>query len=264
MKYVLVTGAYGGMGKAVTDRLVALNYHVIALDKVIGKPKDNVYPVECDLSDIKSVESALTKVKSITDNLYAIMHFAGIYALDSLIEISEEKIKKVFEVNFFGVYRVNKVFLPLLSKNSRILITTSELAPLDPLPFTGVYAISKSLLDKYAYSLRMEVQLLGIKVSVLRPGAVMTDMLGISTLELDKFCANSSLYQCNAKRFKNIVNKVEAGQISAKKLAKKAVKIIGKKRPSQVYNINRNFLLLLLNVLPKKLQTKIIKWILSN
>ena len=62
----------------------------------------------------------------------------------------------------------------MLKNGSKILITTSELAPLDPLPFTGIYAVTKGALDKYAYSLRMELQLLGMRVSVLRAGAVDT------------------------------------------------------------------------------------------
>ena len=91
--------------------------------------------------------------------------------LDSLAEMESESFKKIFDINLCGVFLINKTFLPLLSSDSRIVITTSELAPLDPLPFTGIYAITKSALDKYAYSLRMELQLLGIKVSVLREAA---------------------------------------------------------------------------------------------
>jgi short-subunit dehydrogenase len=184
--------------------------------------------------------------------------------LTSLVEIDEKSFIKAFDINLFGVYRVNKIFLPLLDYGSRILITTSELAPLSPLPFTGLYAITKSALDKYAYSLRMEVQLLGIKVSVLRPGAVKTDMISASTKQLDDFCNNSTLYKCNAERFKKIVDSVEAKNIGADKIALKSYKIITAKKPRQVYNINRNPLLRLLNILPKRLQTKIIKGILKE
>ena len=109
----------------------------------------------------------------------------------------------------------------------------------------------------------MEVQLLGIKVSVLRPGAVNTGMLNVSTTELDKFCEKTTLYKVNAERFKKIVNGVEAKNVSPEKLAKKAVKILSLKRPKQVYNLNRNPLLLTLNALPKSWQTKIIKKILK-
>lgn len=263
MKYVLVTGANGGMGKAVVNKLIAEGFGVIALDLDQKENIDGVHFIKADLTDENSLISAFNKVNEITDELYAILHFAGVYVLNSLVEIDEQTFVKTFNVNLFGTYRINKIFLPLLKKGSRILITTSELAPLSPLPFTGLYAITKSALDKYAYSLRMEVQLLGIKVSVLRPGAVKTDMIDVSTKQLDDFCDNSKLYKCNAERFKKIVNSVEAKNISADKIALKSYKIITAKRPKQVYSINRNPLLRLLNILPKRLQTKIIKCILK-
>ena len=184
--------------------------------------------------------------------------------LYSLVEMDTESFKKIFEINLFGVYLVNRAFLPLLSAGSRILITTSELAPLDPLPFTGIYAVTKGALDKYAYSLRMELQLLGISVSVLRAGAVNTGMLGASTDALDRFCNETKLYTCNADRFKRIVNSVEAKNVPPIKIALKTVKIIERKKPKFIYKINRNKLLLLLNILPKKLQFYVIKKILKN
>ena len=90
--------------------------------------------------------------------------------LDSLIEMSDSDFERIFKINLFGAFYINKTFMPLLKRGGRIIMTTSELAPLDPLPFTGIYAITKSALDKYAYSLRMELQLLGICVSVIRAG----------------------------------------------------------------------------------------------
>lgn len=263
MRYVLVTGAYGGMGRAVVNALKNAGYFVFALDLKVEEREENVMPIEVDLTDEGSVQRAFECVKSITDELYAVLHFAGVYTLNSLVEISEEKFKQLFEVNVFGVYRINKAFLPLLQKGSRILITTSELAPLDPLPFTGLYAVTKSTLDKYAYSLRMELQLLGVKVISLRPGAVDTGMLDVSTRDLKLFCENTAYYSCNAKRFKKIVDSVEARHVTPERLARKSVKIMEKKKPKFVYSINRNPLLLLLNVLPKRMQTWIIKQVLK-
>lgn len=263
MEYVLVTGGYGGMGKAVVEQLREAGYGVFALDKTVEDAQENLFPIQADVTDAESLQNAFGKVREKTDKLFAILHFAGIYVLDSLVEISETGFRRAFEINVFGVANVNKIFLPLLSKGSKILITTSELAPLAPLPFTGLYAVTKSALDKYAYSLRMELQLLGISVSVLRPGAVDTGMLGVSTTALDKFCERTELYKCNAKRFKTIVERVEARKIPPKKIAKKSLKILQKKGGRYVYSINRNPLLLLLNVLPKRLQTWIIRQILK-
>ncbi len=264
MKYVLVTGAEGGMGRETVKRLVSIGYGVFAAD--IKEPEavcENIIPVTLDVTSTESVKRAYEKVSSYTDSLYAIIHFAGIYDLDSLVEMDEDRFSRIVKVNFFGAYYVNKAFLPLLHKGSRILITTSELAPLDPLPFTGIYAVTKSALDKYAFSLRMELQLLGIHVSVLRAGAVATDMLGASTSALDRFTVKTKLYSCNANRFKRIVDRVEARNIPGARIAEKAADIIEKRSPRFAYSINRNPLLLMLNVLPPSLQLFIIRQVLK-
>ena len=264
MKHVIVTGAYGGMGYAAVSALKDKGYFVFALDRRVKDAEENVMPIEVDLTDSEAVAGAYEKVRSVCDGIYAIVHFAGIYDLDSLVEMSEDAFRRIFEINLFAAYRVNKTFLPLLHKGSRIIITTSELAPLDPLPFTGIYAITKSALDKYAYSLRMELQLLGISVSVLRPGAIDTGMLGVSMSALERFTENTKLYSCNAKRFKSIVESVEARHVGAEKIGKMTAKILGAKSPRQIYKINRNPLLLLLNVLPDRLATFIIKLVLRK
>lgn len=263
MKDILITGAYGGMGRATSLALRDRGYRVFALDCRVSEAEENIIPIEADITSVADVERAMATVSEQTDSLYAVIHFAGIYMLDSLVEMESESFRRIFDVNMQGVFLINKAALPLLSRGSRILITTSELAPLDPLPFTGIYAVTKAALDKYAYSLRMELQLLGISVSVLRAGAVDTGMLGASTSALDRFCEKTKLYSCNADRFKRIVNSVEARSVPPTKIADKAGKIIAKSKPKFAYSINRNPLLLLLNVLPKRLQLWIINTILK-
>lgn len=263
MKNALITGAYGGMGRAVACLLRDSGYRVFALDRRVGDAEENIIPIESDVTSEESVKGAIEAVKGMADSLHVILHFAGLYMLDSLVEMDDADFRKIFDVNMRGVFLVNKAALPLLCEGSRIIITTSELAPLDPLPFTGIYAVTKAALDKYAYSLRMELQLLGIKVSVLRAGAVRTEMLGASTDALDRFCGGTRLYSCNAERFKRIVASVEARHISTERLAKRVAWILGRRNPAFAYSINRNPLLLLLNALPKRLQLFAIRMILK-
>ena len=264
MPSILVTGAYGGMGRATVKALTERGFRVFALDRTVGDEEENVIPVKADITDESSVKNAFGQICQMTDGLFAIIHFAGVYMLDSLVEMDSEDFERIFKINLGGVYLVNRTFVPLLKSGSRIVITTSELAPLDPLPFTGVYAVSKAALDKYAYSLCMELQLKGIKVSVLRAGAVSTDMLGVSTDALDRFCHTTELYTCNAERFKRIVDSVEARSIAPSRIAEKTVRILAKRNPRFAYSINRNPLLLMLNALPKRLQLWIIKLVLKT
>lgn len=262
MKDILITGAYGGMGRAAALLLRERGYRVFALDRRVAEPEENIIPIEVDVTSEDSVRAAAKKVGEYTDSLYAIIHFAGIYLLDSLVEMTSEEFRRIFDVNMYGVFLINREFKPFLRQGSKILITTSELAPLDPLPFTGIYAVTKAALDKYAYSLRMELQLLGITVSVLRAGAVETGMLSVSTTALDRFCENTELYTCNADRFKSIVNGVESRSVPPTKIAEKTAKIIAKSKPKFAYSINCNPLLLLLNALPKRIQLFAIRLIL--
>lgn len=263
MEYILITGAYGGMGSAAAQLLAGQGYGIFALDRHVGAPEENIIPIEADVTDEESIASAARQVHEVTDRLFAVIHFAGIYMLDSLAEMDSADFRRIFDINVQGAFLVNKAFIPFLGSGSRIIITTSELAPLDPLPFTGIYAVTKAALDKYAYSLRMELQLLGITVSVIRAGAVKTGMLGASTDALDRFCQRTRLYRYNSKRFHRIVDSVEAKCIPPERIAGKAAAILKKKKPAFAYSINRNPLLLMLNALPQRTQLWIIRRVLK-
>ena len=263
IRYVLVTGVAGGMGRETAIYLRDLGYQVIGLDL---KPTqiDGVECVRIDLTNTVAVERLASKFAKRKLTLYAIVHQAGIYDLDSLVEIDEKRFCRIFDVNLFSVYRLNKAMIPLLSEGSRIIITSSELAPLMPLPFTGLYAITKTAIERYAFSLRHELNLKGIYVSVIRPGATDTGLLGDSQSALDKFVNQTTLYDTNAVRFKQIVDSVENKNIPPLRIAKLVAKALSAKRPKYVYNINRNILLRILNVLPHRLQVWIITKILKK
>ena len=263
MKKVLVTGASGGMGVSICQSLVAKGYKVYGLDYRKGEDMDGVTFYECDVTDRASIEKVYESIKADTDRLDGIVHTAGIYDMDSLIEMDERRFTRIFDINVFGVFRINQIFAPLLTKGSRIVITSSELAPLDPLPFNGIYGITKATLEKYAFSLRMETNLLGIPVSIIRPGAVKTSLIGASNVAIDKFVANTKLYKTNSTRFKKIVDSVQSRNITPDKIADKVIDALEDKHPKYVYKINRNPLLLLLNSLPDKMQVDIIGMILK-
>ena len=88
-------------------------------------------------------------------------------------------------------------------------------------------------------------------------------MLGVSPRQLDAFCRNTKLYTCNAKRFKQIVDSVEARRIPPAEIAEKLYQVFSTKNPKFAYSINRNPLLIMLDMLPKSARFWIIKKILS-
>ena len=265
MKYVVLSGVSGGVGLATAKELTNNGYHVFGLD--IREPKEKLKDVtfiKTDLRDLKSVQKAFKEVNKSNKKLDAIISVAGIYDLNSLIEISEEDFIRIFDINVFALYRLNKTFVPLLKEKGKVIMISSELAPLDPLPFTGLYGITKSTVEKYAYSLRMELQLLNKQVVIIRPGAINTSLLDVSTTRINQFSNDTNLYKYNAEKFKSITNKVESRKIPPEKLARLINKVLKKKKPRYVYKINRNFLLLLLNAMPDRFQNWVIKKILLS
>lgn len=264
MKTVLITGASGGIGLATAKYLISKGYEVYGFDIKEIEPIEHLHFYKVDIRNSKSIEEVSLKIKEAGVNFDAIIHLAGVYDLNSLIEMDEESFVRSYDINLFGVYRINKTFVPLLKKQGKVVITTSELATVDPLPFTGIYGITKAALDKYAYSLRMELQLLDHQVVVVRPGAIDTGLLNISVAKLQDFKQNTVIFKENATKFDEIVNSVESKKIPPEKLAKLIEKILRKKKNKFVYKINRNFLLKVLNALPDRFQTWIIKKILTK
>lgn len=264
-KAILLTGVSGGIGLEVARRFINEGYVVFGLD--IKAPKEELeglHFIQTDLTKEKEVIAAYEKVKAQNIKFKNIICTAGIYELNSLVEISEEEFIRVFDVNVFSTYRVNKAFLPLLEDHGKIIMISSELGPLDPLPFNGIYSISKSLVEKYAYSLRMELQLLGYQVVLIRPGAIDTGLIDISINKLDRFVDNTEYYKNTSSEFKNIVESVESKKIPPSKIANLIYKVSEKKKPRYVYTINRNKSLILLNCLPKRTQNWIIKKVLTK
>ncbi|MBR4204109.1 MAG: SDR family NAD(P)-dependent oxidoreductase [Clostridia bacterium] len=263
-KTALITGVSGGIGSAAAKALCEAGYAVTGLDlREPRSPLPGVRFLPVDLTDPGAIEDAAALLAKEGARIDCVVHMAGIYDLNSLVEMPDEAWRRIFDVNLTSVYRVNRAFLPLLAPGARIVITSSELAPLDPLPFTGIYGITKAAIEKYAFSLRMELQLLGMSVTVLRPGAVDTGLLGVSTDRLEQFCRETKLYPNGSRKMRAIVDRVESKKIPPEKIAALLLKILGKRKPPFARSINRNPLLLLMNALPDRMQCFLIRRLLS-
>ena len=260
---VLITGAANGLGWATAKYFNNNNHTVYICDIVKPSEENNIKSFITDITNIKDLN--LVKDYFINNNitLDIIIHFAGIYDIGSFIEKKVEDIHNIFNVNLLGPINVNNILYDCLSKKGKIIIITSELAPLDPLPFNGMYSVSKTALDSYAQSLRQELNLIGQKVITIRPGAFNTNLANNSLIATQKLVKETVLYKNHSKKFYRIVTKFMGVPKDAKILAKYVYKIANKKNPKYIYKKNRNVGLLLLSCLPKKLQCFIIKQILK-
>lgn len=264
-KTVVITGGAGGMGRAVAEKLAKCGYRVFSLDiRTNDAQTDGIYQIETDVRKQESIDNAYAIVSSQTDRLDAVLNFAGIIMMDSLVEISEEAFTKIFDINFFGAYRVNKTFFPLILKNKgKIVITTSELAATRVIPFNAIYSITKKALDAYAEGLRMELGLLGIKVITLRPGAMATTLIDNSNGALESLKRSTKLYASHTKKFQKIMDSEQGTAIPVSKIADWVYKILEKKRPKYIYAKNASAKLKLLNYVSTGTQVKLYKTLLK-
>ena len=107
------------MGKSTVELLRKQGYTIFAMDIKTDMPAEGIIPLQADIRDPESIKAAFDKVKETTDELYAIIHFAGVYMLDSLVEMNESDFKKIFEINLFGAFNVNKIFLLYLKREAK-------------------------------------------------------------------------------------------------------------------------------------------------
>jgi NAD(P)-dependent dehydrogenase (short-subunit alcohol dehydrogenase family) len=264
MRQILLTGGAGGLGRAAAEYLAERGCRVFACDIREAEPKDNIILVMMDVRDEASVAAAYEQVAARTDRLDAVIHLAGLYMMDSFVEISEERLSRILDVNLMGVYRVNKAFLPLVRQGGgRIVITTSELAGQKALPFTGIYALTKTALGCYADSLRLELKLLGVPVIELRPGAFKTQLTVEPSLELDKLQKSTRLYGEGLRRIKPLMDSRIGKEREPVMLAALIYRIVTTRKPRLRYSPNASMALRLYSALPRRVQAFAIRRLLG-
>ena len=257
-KYVLLTGANGGIGQKVLSSLLENGYKVISLDISNSNIKETSTTfIKCDITNRRDLDKAYKEIERITPSLYAIVNTIGMFKMQSIIEGSEEDFRKIFEVNFFGIYSLNKKMFPLLQKGSRIINLTSELAKYSPQPLQAYYNLSKITLDKYTDSLRRECNYLDIKVIKIQSGSMKTSMLGSANADFAKMAENSDNFSKPILKLKGLMDNELKKQNDPKIIGKLVVKILRKKKPKIRYKVKNSFKLAFMGALPESLQDKI-------
>ncbi len=261
---VLITGCASGIGKKTMEYFLYNNHFVYAIDKFEIDKHDNLVSFLVDITNEAELNKVFAELCSKDVKLDAIINIAGIHKMASLVENDFNDLKKLMEINVLGTMLINNVFHPLLNKNGKIIIVTSEVAVFDPLPFNGLYSISKSTLEVYAQALRQELNLINQRVVTIRPGAIQTPLSNNSLNDIKKLANDTVLYKRQAHHFLSISKKFMGKPIKPIKVAKLIYKSATKKKPKLSYSIHSNIGLVLLNILPKRLQCFIIKKLLNK
>lgn len=192
-KRALVTGGNKGIGFVICQGLLAQGFEVILAARSQGKAKaaieqlnsSNARPLELDVSDDDSIQTAAKNLSQEIDSLNVLINNAGIYPDEgvNILTISRELLNQTMNVNAFGAIRVTQAFLQLLTKSShaRVINTSSGLGELAGLSADiPSYCLSKLTLNGATIMLAEALQDKGIVVNAFDPGWVKTDMGGSS------------------------------------------------------------------------------------
>jgi NAD(P)-dependent dehydrogenase (short-subunit alcohol dehydrogenase family) len=172
---VLITGCSTGIGLAATTYLAERGVLVYATvrneddaSRVGAMP--NVEAFVCDVTDDAHVARLRRAIDERGQGLWGIVHNAGIAQLGHLTATSVENLKRVFEVNVFGVHRITNAFADLIRASKGRIVTMSSLSGTVAPPLLGAYAMSKHALEAYSDALAAQLGPDGVYVSAIAPG----------------------------------------------------------------------------------------------
>ena len=184
MAKILITGANGGFGALTVTSLLEKGHSVVAtMRNVETKNKDKAAEltalgakiVNLDVTDDASVEAGVKSAIDLLDGLDVVINNAGIGVLGIQEQFTIEDFKRLFDVNVFGVQRVNRAALPHLRKQgSGLLIHISSLLGRIAFPFYGPYNASKWALEALAENYRVELSGFGVDSCLIEPGGYPT------------------------------------------------------------------------------------------
>ena len=255
-KTVWITGASSGIGKGLAFAfsnsganviLSARNKSKLIEVKSICKDPDKVQILPLDLADFSSFEEKTRIANNFFNGIDILVNNGGIsqrsYAVDTELKVDQQ----IFEVNYFGTIALTKAVLPyfISKKNGQIVVISSIMGKLGT-PLRSAYAGSKHALHGFFDSLRAELYHDNIKVTIICPGYVNTNVSknaltadGSKFEELDEATANG----LSPEEFANKALKVIHKQ-------KREVIIAGAKEKAGVY-LKRFFPSVLANVIRK-------------
>lgn len=193
-KVIVVTGAGGGIGRELVLNLLSKGAHVAAVDISKEALEETVKQAGqsgrlsthlVNLTERDEVESLPEQVINHHGTVDGIINNAGI--IHSFIPVNElgyDKIKQVMDINFYGTLYMVKTLLPYLLKRPVAHVTNiSSMGGFLPVPGQTIYGASKAAVKLLTEGLRAELKDTNVKVTVVFPGGVGTNIMKNSGLE---------------------------------------------------------------------------------
>lgn len=183
MKAWFVTGGSRGLGRAIVeaalergDRVAAAARDIAPLGPLADRYGAALLPLRLDVTDRVAARAAVDKAHAAFGRLDVVVNNAGYALIGAVEEVSEEDARAQFETNFFGALWVTQAALPhLRAQGSGHIVQVSSVGGVVAFPMVGVYNAAKFALEAISDSLAQEVERLGIRVTLVEPGALRTD-----------------------------------------------------------------------------------------
>ncbi|MHA2251911.1 MAG: SDR family oxidoreductase [Candidatus Kariarchaeaceae archaeon] len=180
-KSILVTGASSGIGYHLSTFLAKkghLVYATVRKDIDIDRLEkiENVFPIKVDVTNTQHIENAVRIIGKEDTGLYGVVNNAGIGDLGFHYSFSEEDMFHLFNVNTFGPWRITNAFLHLLIESKGRVVNIGSQGGMVTKKIFGPYTMTKFALEAYTDSLREELEPVGIKVSIVQPGGIKSEI----------------------------------------------------------------------------------------
>lgn len=188
MKVWLITGSSTGFGRSLTAAVLKTGARVIAtarqpeqLDDLITRYPDTAKAVRLDVTNAQEVHDAVNTAIATFDRIDVLVNNAGYGTIGAIEEVSDEAIHRQFETNVFGALQMMRTVLPSMrQQRSGHILNLSSVGGFVSFGATGIYCATKFALEALSEALAKEVAELGIKVTIIEPGAFRTDFNGRS------------------------------------------------------------------------------------
>jgi short-subunit dehydrogenase len=195
-KTFVVTGGGNGIGREVVLQLLAGGARVAAIDlsqeglnETVALAKSDKLSIhQVNIADLPQVTASKVAINQAHGAVDGIINVAGI--IQPFVRVNDlnfEQIKKVMDVNFYGLLHVTKTFLPeLISRPEAHIANVSSMGGFVPVPGQSIYGASKAAVKLLTEGLHSELQGTGVGVTTIFPGAIGTNIAlnsGIMTEE---------------------------------------------------------------------------------